>query len=98
MLSLGALQLLDQPPCPLHIQSEVSESEVSGTYRRVEAALSRRGKPSNRSLARKPRHAVAVTIVAGQMGQGVCLHDGDNQRIPGQEFVLTAETRTGQHQ
>jgi hypothetical protein len=48
---------------------------------------------SDWGVARQAWHAVEVIVGAGQIGQTLLAHDGDNERVAGKKFVLVAQRR-----
>lgn len=53
---------------------------------------------SGRRVARDARHAVKVGVFAGEGGEAMKLHEGNNQSIIRQQFILLAEDRSRLHQ
>jgi serine/threonine protein kinase/Flp pilus assembly protein TadD len=53
---------------------------------------------SRRRVARDPRQAVEVGVVAGQLGQAMRLHQGHHQGVIGQQACLPADGRGGYNQ
>src|SRR5438874_802874 len=55
------------------------------------AATKQQEVKSNRRVARQPRDAVEVAVVAGEVGKAIRLHDGHEQGVVAEQAMLLAQ-------
>ena len=74
-----------------HRPDSLATNAIKRTVKQAMAQVRKKIATSHRRIPSDPRHAVEIVVMAGETRQAVLLHDGQDQGIAREQFMLRGQ-------